>query len=207
MIRATVRGVNGLVLFGVIRGLTSEVAPLLAGLQETRPGAVAVAVPPEELAGIAQYFVGTPVEPLVPLSEMESAEASGLARYGEVRVPPPALPALISWGRSREVPVVGVDPPDDEYAGLFTQHIRYVDLVRRTVSERRIVRAPPEAPTPEEFVLARERAIARGRGSERLARAREERVARATRTLLQAHPRVALVVDRERMDGVRAAFG
>jgi hypothetical protein len=207
VIRSAVRRAPGLTLFGVIRGLVSEIPPLLAGLNETRPSAIAVGVPPEELAGISGYFVDRSVEPLVPLSENETGEAVGLARYGEVRVPPPSLAALIAWGRRAQIPVVGVDPPDDEYAGLFAQHIRYIDLVRRTVSERRVVRSPPSARTAEEFVLARNGAITRGRGSERLSSARDERTLHGTRALLREHGKVSLVVDLERYDALRHALG
>jgi hypothetical protein len=193
-------------LFGVVRGLTSEVPPLLQALDAHLPASVGLSLAPQELTGITEYFVGAHSEPLVPLGDSEVAEAVGLAHFGEVRVPHPAFRAALEWGSARSVPVTGIDPGDDEYAGLFAQHIGYLDLVRRTVSERRLVRTPPPAATAEQFAIAWNEGLARGKGSLQLALARDERAAEAVRALRAAHGSVAVVVDRERFEGMRAAI-
>ena len=206
MIEAAIGGTNDIWLIGVVRGLISEVPPLLTALDRRVPASVALGTPPQELAGIAEYFVGAAAEPLVPLGDSEVAEAVALARFGEVHVPHPAFRAVLEWGRARSIPVSGVDPPDDEYAGLFTEHISYLDLVRRTVSERRLLKSPPDASTADEFATAWDRALGKGRGSLRLAQARDERAVAGVRALRTRHGSVAVVVDRERYDGMRAAL-
>lgn len=207
MISAPVARDGATVLYGVVRGLESEVAPLVAAIDAFRPSAIALGIPEADAHAITEYFVGTSAEPLVPLTEQESAEAVALSRFGDVRVPHPAFRSLLEWGRDHDVPVVGADPADEEFAGLFTAHIGYVDLVRRTVSERRLRRSPPESSTPEGLVLAWDRALSKGHGSARFAEARDRATARVVTDLRTTHARVAAVVDRERFERMRLLFG
>lgn len=206
MIAATQRLSGEVLLLGAVRGLVSETPPLLAALDRFGPSAVGVGVSREELAGLNEHFVGRPTEPLVPLSSLEVAEAHGLSRFGEVRVPHPAILAVLDWARSGGRAVEPLDPPDERFAELFTDHISYFELVRRTLRERRLSRAPLSADSAEAFAESWHRSLSDGRGSRQLNRARESALAEAARRLSLVHGRIAVVVDRERFDGVRAQF-
>jgi hypothetical protein len=193
-----------LLLAAPVRGLWTEVAPLTAALEAFAPAAVGLGVSAEELRGLVDYFVVADGEPVVPLTSNELNEVRGLVRFGEVRVPNPAFVETLRWGHRRSVPVAALDPTEEGSAALFTEHIGYLELVRRTVRERRIGRDPPTPSTPDAFAIEWERRVAGGRGSRALAGARDDHLARETATLSAGRSRIAVVVDRERFDGVRS---
>lgn len=206
MISAPVRGLPSLLLVGAVRGLLSEAVELPPAFDAFAPEAVGLAVSHEELRSLVEYFGDVDAEPVVPLSSTEVNEIRGLVRFGEVAVPNPSVVAAMRWGRVRGVPVVPLDPSDESSAALFAENIGYFELVRRTVAENRLGRSPPEPATPDAFALAWDGKVGRGRGSRRLAAARDAHVAAETRRLLDGRARVAVLVDRERYDGVRAAL-
>lgn len=207
MISARFASGHGLLLLAPVRGLVAEVAPLRHALDDFVPESVGVGASAEELRGLVDYFVVPDGEPVVPLTTNELNEVRGLSRFGEVRVPNPAFVETLRWGAARQVAVLPLDPSEEGSAEMFAEHIGYVELVRRTVRERRVGRAPPAPPTPDAFAVEWERRIAAGRGSRSLARARDEHLAAAARALTNAHGRAAVVVDRERFEGVRGLLG
>jgi hypothetical protein len=204
VISSTVEVGASVLLLGPVRGLSSDARALGEALEAFRPEAIGAGVAAEELHGLVEYFVDTPAEPVVPLAATELSEVRGLCRFGEVRVPNPAFLEALTWGRARAVPVAALDPSEEEAASLFTEHIGYVELVRRTVHEHRLGRTPPTPSSADAFALAWDRSIAGGRGSRRLAAARDDHLVREARRLAEGHRRLALVVDRERYDSVRS---
>ncbi len=211
MIAERVRvGGDGLLL-GAVRGLESESPPVLAALEAFAPGAVGLGLSAEETKGLRDYFVTSEAEPVVPLTTNEAGEVRGLIRFGVVRVPNPTFVDLLGWADRRTLPVAPLDPSEDASADLFSEHIGYVELVRRTVRERSVGRRPPTTSTPDEFALAWDRQVAGGRGSRAFARSRDEHLVREARRLGQVYGRVAIVIDRERfptvLDLVRAPPG
>ncbi len=200
-------GGSELLLLAPVRGLGSEVAPLVEALEAFAPDALGVGISPEELAGFQNYFVDAAVEPLVPLTGTEVSEVRGLCRFGEVRVPNPAVLAALEWGRERGVPVAALDPSEEESASMFTEHIGYLELVRRTVHERRLGREPPRPSSADAFALEWDRDANPGRGSARFAEARDSVFAAAARRLVGAGRRVAAVADRERFERLVVGLG
>jgi hypothetical protein len=203
VISARVAHDGDFLLVAPVRGLTSEAERLLREIEGFTPSVLGVGLSPEELRGLTEYFVVADAEPVVPLTSNEGAEVRGLARFGEVRVPNPSLVEALRWAAARAVPVEPLDPGDDRAASLFAEHIGYVELVRRTVRERRVARNPPAPSTPDEFALAWDREIAPGAGSRSLAAARNRYLVRQARRLAAGGTRVAVVVDRERFEGVK----
>ncbi len=145
-------------------------------------------------------------EPVVPLTTAERSEVRGLVRFGEVSVPNPSFLEVLRWASAGGVPAEGLDPGEDETATLFAEHIGYLELVRRTVRERNVSRNPPAPNSPDEFALRWDHHVARGRGSRRFAGARDLYLVGSARRLAAIHSRVAVVVDRERFDGIRDLF-
>lgn len=202
MIRRTVRGPPSVLVVGPVRGLASEGLEVPAAFDAFAPEAVGLALSHEELRSLVDYFGDVVAEPIVPLSTNEVNEVRGLVRFGEVSVPNPSVLAAIRWARERGVPAVPLDPSEDSIAEMFTEHIGYVELVRRTVRENRIGRSPPAPDSAEAFALAWDREIGHGRGSRRYAAARNGHFVREAQRLAAGRSRVAVLVDRERFDGV-----
>ncbi len=204
MIFERVRSVSDVLLVAPVRGVESEVAPAIAAVDAFGPDAIGIGLSPEELAGLTEYFVTSEAEPLVPLTSNETSEVRGLSRFGPVRVPNPSYVELLIWARLRGIPVMPLDPSDEAHASLFAEHIGYVELVRRTVRERSVARHPPAPSTPDEFALAWDREVAKGRGSRAFARSRDEELVAAAQSLGAGRSRIAVVVDRERFAQVRS---
>lgn len=202
----TLRSTSDVLLLAPVRGLLAEVPALLGQLAAFAPDAVGAGLSAEELVSLQQYFVRSDAEPVVPLTTNEVNEVRGLSRFGEVRVPNPTYVELLRWADGRGMPVEPLDPSEDRTARLFTEHIGYVELVRRTVKERSVGRRPPTPSTPDEFALAWDREVAGGRGSRDFARARDRHLVRRAQRLGTGKGRIAVVVDRERFDVVRALF-
>ena len=190
-------------LVAPVRGLTSEVPRLLSALEEFAPGHIGLGVSRDEMASLHDYFVVADAEPIVPLTSNETSEVRGLVRFGEVRVPNPSFVEVLRWAWARDLRVDPLDPDDERTAALFAEHIGYLELVRRTVRERRVARAPPAPSSADEFALAWDREIARGRGSREYAAARDRYLVDQIPLLSPDRASVAVVVDRERFDSVR----
>ncbi len=203
MISARVPPDGPVLLLGPVRGLDGDAGQVLRALDAYAPTAIGLGVSPEEMRGLLDYFVRSEAEPVVPLTRAEAGEVQGLVRFGEVGVPNPSLVDTLSWADSRSVPVAPLDPSDEGAAELFTEHIGYRELGRRTVRERRVGRSPPTPSSADEFALVWDREVAGGSGSQRFARARDRYLARGAARLAEERGRVAIVVDRERFEAVR----
>jgi hypothetical protein len=201
------RALDGVTVVGAVRGLVAEGDRVRTRLEALRPAAVGIAISPDELRGLRQYFVGPPTEPVVPLAPTEAGEVRALARYGEVGVPNPTAVEAIRWSDSAGAAVEAVDPTDDDYAEWFAESITYLELVRRTLRERRVVKNPPKPATADEFAAAWSGTINHGAGSRRLTARRDEAVVDALGRLRARYASVVLLVDRERFDGVVARLG
>ena len=203
MISSTVAAGAPILLLAPVRGLLSDAREMPAALGAFSPVATGAGIAPEDLQGLVEYFVDAPAEPVVPLTATELSEVRGLCRFGEVRVPNPAILEALAWGRARGVSLTALDPSEEEAATLFTEHIGYVELVRRTVSEHRLGRSPPTPESADAFALTWDRSVAGGAGSRRFASARDDHLAREARRLAEGRARIAVIVDRERYDSVR----
>ncbi len=194
-------------LVAPVRGLFLEAERTLEALRAFGPVTVGLGISSEEMRGLEDYFVRAEAEPVVPLTATESSEVRGLVRFGEVRVPNPSFVGVLRWCAAGGVPAQPLDPNDERSASLFTEHIGYLELVRRTVRERRVARSPPAASTADEFALAWDGEVAGGRGSKAFSRARDRHFARGAERLRASDARIALVVDRERFEVVRDLLG
>ena len=206
MISAKLGGDPEVLLLAPVRGLASEVPRLLRELESFRPQRLGLGLSTDELRSLSDYFVVAEAEPLVPLTSNETSEVRGLVRFGEVRVPNPSFVETLRWAAGRGMPPEALDPDDERTAALFAEHIGYIELVRRTVRERRVARSPPAPSSPDEFALAWDREVAAGRGSREFAGARDLYLVGRLRSLMTEGRSVAAVVDRERFDSVRTLF-
>jgi hypothetical protein len=204
VITSKFENVPGLLLVAPVRGLTSEVPRLLAELEALAPVGLGLGLSSEEMRSLHDYFVASEAEPIVPLTSNETSEVRGLVRFGEVRVPNPSYVEVLRWAWARGIPAEPLDPDEDRTAALFAEHIGYFELVRRTVRERRVARAPPAPSSADEFALQWDREIASGRGSREFAEARDRHLVERLPSLLAERTPLAVVVERERFESVRA---
>ena len=193
-------------LIGAVRGLYSESDAALAELDRAAPDRLGLALSPEEYEGIGTYFSDAEAETTIHLIETEKSEIQALTRWGEVRVPNPTAVRAIEWARRRSVPIHPLDPPDEGAAEMFTASIGYVELVRRTLRERKLSRAPPSAESPDDFALQWDRQLSVGSGSRDLAQNRDRYLVAGARELLSKSRTLAVIVDRERFESVRSLF-
>ena len=203
MITARFSGAPRILLLAPVRGLTSEVARVVSELESFAPARVGLGLSVGELQSLHDYFVESEAEPVVPLTSNETSEVRGLVRFGEVRVPNPSFVEVLRWAAARGLTTVALDPDDDRTAALFAEHIGYLELVRRTVRERRVSRSPPTPSSPDEFALQWDREVASGRGSRNYATARDLYLARQVPPLTADGQPLAVLVDRERFESVR----
>jgi len=197
-------GTPGLLLLAPVRGLASEVPRLIAELNAFDPVRLGIGLSSGELESLHDYFVAADAEPVVSLTANERSEVRGLIRFGEVRVPNPAFVEALRWAEARGRPAEPLDPDDDHTAALFATHIGYIELVRRTVRERRVARSPPTPASADEFAIAWDHEVAAGRGSREFAGARDGYLVGRIPALLMDGHRAAVVVDRERFPSIRA---
>ena len=190
-------------LVGAVRGLLADSYAAIDELERFHPDQLGLGLSPEEMKGLEEYFVDAEAETTVHLIETEKSEIRGLSRWGEVRVPNPTFVRILEWARHRGVSAAALDPPDEGAAEMFTTHIGYVELVRRTLKERSLARSPPKAEGPDEYALRWDANLGSGRGSRELARKRDLYFVAGGRALLRQAPRVAFIVDRERFELVR----
>jgi len=203
VITARFSGAPRILLLAPVRGLTSEVARVVSELESFAPARVGLGLSVGELQSLHDYFVESEAEPVVPLTSNETSEVRGLVRFGEVRVPNPSFVEVLRWAAARGLTTVALDPDDDRTAALFAEHIGYLELVRRTVRERRVSRSPPTPSSPDEFALQWDREVASGRGSRNYATARDLYLARQVPPLTADGQPLAVLVDRERFESVR----
>jgi hypothetical protein len=186
------RAVGSVTVLGPVRGLVADGDRVRARLESVRPSALGLAVSEDELKGLREYFVDAATEPVVPLAPTEAAEIRALARYGDVGVPNPSVLAAIRWADSTNAPITALDPSDDDYSSMFARSIGYFELVRRTLRER----------SAGKRSLAWSRTIEPGAGSRKLRAQRDTVVAEGVGRLRARYSTIAVVVDRERFDGV-----
>jgi hypothetical protein len=191
---------------GAVRGLVSEGPRVTEALRTFAPARVALGVSPEEAAGLKEHFGSPREEPWVPLSSSELAYARSLARLEEVRVPSPSFVAALRYAAEQGILAEGVEPSEETYADLFFQHVRYTELLRRTLAERSLLKSPPGAASGGELADLWEARMRRGKGSQRLAKARTEHL-RAEVTRSPPGERVAVVVDSEHFEEITIALG
>lgn len=191
----------GLILLGAVRGPATEEPAVLAELDLSRPKTIVLDLSPEELKGLQEYFVDPRAEPLVPLTQAETALARALSDFTEVRMPAPAFVGAVRWAEARGAEVLPIDQSDESFADLFVKHVGYVDLLRRSRAERALSKGKYGKPgSAEEMAIAWAGRLHSRGGSLRLWNERCRIAAARLREITQGdHPKpIACVLDVER---------
>jgi hypothetical protein len=184
----------------IINGLTSEISKVRKAFNKIRPDIVAIQASDEELEGLRKVVEGEELEYF--LSNYEEIYARRLAKFGEVKVPPPCYEEAMKLCLENEIPIAALDMNDELFADLFCESISGWQLYRHSLRVRRLRRKRFRAKTPEEFVLEWDREINKLKGFRILETKREEHMARELKRLAEEHERILCVVEMQRADGI-----
>jgi len=184
---------------GAVRGPVGEGERVRREILELRPDAVAVSLGREETMAL-EAWDGTPGTPANPEEEVYARE---MARFGEVRKPPPCFVEALRAAGEIGAPCVPVDLDDGAFTDAYTRHVGTIEMMRygRFV-ERVLTRQPFKAGTPQSFALEFDGLLTRTKGYRRLEATRETHMAVALRAVLVKYRRAVAVVEIERAGGV-----
>lgn len=185
-------------LMPVVRGLVSESGRVRAAIDQVRPDAVALSISREELEALRVYDGGD----APPDSVDEEVYVRGLARFGEVRKPPPCFVEALSAVKDRGTPVHPLDLDEDQYSSLYVSVVSTVDLLLANARLGRLLRWVSKAETPEGFVREWDGRVNGSEGYRKLQAEREEFIARRIRQLARKYRTLLALVEVERADGV-----
>ena len=189
-----------LTVFSTVKGLESERPLVREAIASARPEAVALPVSAEGLRGLRALHGGR--EPEFFLSHYEEIYALKLSRYGRVSVPPPSFSEAYAASVERSIPVRAIDLSEEEYASAFCESVSTLGLIYHSLRWRWLRRRRFRAETPEEFVLAWDRAVNSLRGFRSLEDRREEHMALRLRSLARKYRSILAVLELERTEGV-----
>src|SRR2546428_2432968 len=166
----------------VVRGLVSEGGRVRAAFTEVGPQAVALSISREELEGLKSFSGGN-----APADNLEEeVYVRGLARFGEVRKPPPCFLEAAAYAREREIPVHPLDMDNEQYTSTYVSTVSTVDILLSNARAGKLRRLASKAATPAEFVMEWDALVNGTAGYRKL---QEERAAVLARPIRQLAPR------------------
>lgn len=193
-----------LVLLGTIAGFAPDGPRVAAAARALEPDAVALGVPPEDLAGI-EALADDP-ERVAELPELDGPEARFhelLARFGATAIPSPDLQEAHRAAAEAGVPLVAVDLDDETHTALYTRHLKVRHLWKRgRLQDRAMERDFAEAQDAHAFACAWDAALAGMAPLQAVEAAREEAMAGGIDAACKDHARVLAVVPAPRFAGV-----
>ncbi|MGQ9587594.1 MAG: hypothetical protein ACUVT7_04345 [Thermoplasmata archaeon] len=139
----------------VIKGLTSEAIKVKAAFDRVKPDKVAISLSREEVEGLKAM----PRNFVHELSRYEERYAHCLGRFGAVAAPPPCYVAAVELADHAGLPLVPVDLDESSYTELYCVAVSGSALFRHSTRTWLLRLRRFGATTPEEFVLAWDRAV------------------------------------------------
>src|SRR3989442_15854086 len=189
-------------LMPVVRGLVSEGGGVRAAFTEVGPQAVALSISREELEGLKSFSGGT-----APADNLEEeVYVRGLARFGEVRKPPPCFLEAAAHARERGIPVHPLDMDNEQYTSTYVATVSTVDILLSNARQGKLRRWVSASGTAAEFVAEWDALVNRTAGDRRLQEEREAFLARRIRQLAARYGVLLALVEVERGGGVRRSL-
>lgn len=181
-------------VLGVVKGLTSEATKVSEAFDKVCPDKVAVSISKEELEGLRN--MPDDFEP--ELSRYEEIYARLLGRYGRVAVPPPCYVAALELASKRSVPLIPVDLDEREYTDLYCAAVSGLTLFRHSTRTWLLNLRRFNAETPEEFVIAWDRAVNGIQGFRTVERKRAEAMAEGILSASEESANLLALIEAER---------
>lgn len=184
-------------LVGSILGLTSESSEVKKIFDKIGPDAIILSVSDEEMAGLKKIFDGEEQEIL--LSGYEEVYAKKLARYGEVKVPPPSFTEAFELGKKNNVPVYAADMDDKEYTDTFTKNISALQLILHSLKIKKLMKKRFKSKTPEDFIYEWDKTVNKLKGFRKLEKKREEYIAKRIVDLSKQHNKILAILELQKL--------
>ncbi|HUV24408.1 MAG TPA: hypothetical protein VMW26_03160 [Methanomassiliicoccales archaeon] len=191
-------GTSRLTVVPVIRGLLSEGDKVREAVMGATPQAIAVSISKEELAGLKNMDEDLEYD----MSEVETLYSDVLSGFGEVTLPPPCFSVALEMSEELDVPVLPIDMNEELYSATYCTLVGTVDLIRESLSLKRLRKKLMRCTTPDEFVITWDSLINRSKGFSLLAAEREEHMAGVLKRLSRKYSEVVAVIELERTKGV-----
>ena len=191
-----------ILLMGCVRGLASEGDWVKNTISEHRPDAVGISISKESLQAMAQHYeLGGDLPE--PANFEEEMYIEGISQYGEVIRPPPCFSEAWRVAEKRGITLMALDMDDEHFTAAFCKHISGLEIIRQGRCNNKWARHTFTAKNPKEFVLEWDRMINWLPGYKNLEKAREDWIAKGISKLSEEHGSVLVVVEYERLAGVR----
>lgn len=131
---------HDVLLLGTIAGFGPEADRVRQAYDAFRPQAVALGVPPEDLASLDALTVKERQAELPPLDVADEKLLSLLAAFGPTRIPSPDLEAAHDLAKADGVPLAALDLDDESHASAFTRHVRFVHVLQSNAIKSRLLK-------------------------------------------------------------------
>lgn len=185
-------------ILSVIKGLKSETEKVRKAFEETKPDVVAISLSREEVEGLKNM----PDDYEPELSRYEEIYAEGLGRFGEVAAPPPCYVATLELAQHEGIPLIPVDMDEQSYTDLYCAVVPGTALFRHSTRTWLLKRRTFSDDSPEEFVLAWDRAVNNMEGFRLIERKRAQAMAKGIKEACQRSESVLAVIELERASDV-----
>lgn len=187
-------------VLGVIKGLRSEADLVKEAFDGFLPEKLAISLSKEELDGLRSM----PEDFEPELSRYEEIYAEGLSRFGEVSIPPPCYVAAVELADHSRVPVVPIDIEESIYTELYCALVGGTSLFRHSTRTWLVKRRRFSDESPEEFVLAWDRAVNNLECFRKIEDERARTMVKGIEAACADTKRLLAVIEFERLADVRA---
>lgn len=195
---AVVLGASRVHVMPVIRGLVAEGHAVRSAIAELSPDGIGLSISREELEALRSFEGGN----VPPDNVEEEVYVRGLARFGEVRKPPPCFVDAVHASHERSVPVFPLDMDEDQYTSVYVASVSTVDILLTNARQRRLRKWESTAGSATDFVLEWDALVNGSKGYRTLQAERESFIARRIRQLASTHRRLIAILEVERGKGV-----
>jgi len=193
------RGECSVQVLGVIKGLKSETGTVKDAFDAFQPDRMAISISEEELDGLREM----PDDYEPELTRDEELYAQGLSRFGEVPAPPSCYVAALELADHFKIPIVPIDMDERTYTDLYCAVVDGSSLFRHSTRTWMVKRRTFSDNSPEEFVLAWDRAVNNLECFRRIERERAETMAKGIEKACGGARRLLAIIELERMAEVQ----
>jgi hypothetical protein len=188
-------------IVGAVRGLSSEGKRVCSIIENTKPGAVGMAVSREGLMAMKDP-ANSEIENIEPSNIEEKIYIDGLSEFGEVVKPPPCFLMTMRAAGKNKIPIEPLDMDDEHYTAAYCKYVSTLEMMRQGKSEKFFSKHVFQAKTPQEFVIEWDGLVNRLKGYRELEMAREEWLAKRVCRLAKKHEIILVIIELERLTGV-----
>jgi len=189
-------------LLPVVRGLESERIKVRQAVEDSAAKVIALSISEEELKGLDGYEG----EEVPPANFEEDVYMAGLAKFGEVKKPPPCFLEARDLAKEKGLRVEPLDMNNADFTEAYVTNVSTLEMMSQSLAEGKLRAMRFMAKTPEGFVLEFDSTINRRKGFRQLEVAREKHMAKRLDGLVASNEAILAVIEAERAKGARQAL-